>query len=326
MTFGPRFYQFLFGQRTGTEGQPAVSVASFQVDTAQAAISTLPAGLEVDVSLGAVLAATVLSCEVGCASTAIVEDTNVEQGEQGAIPCGSDQESAAGTLSSTHREVVRACGELSATTLVRAGAVDPLLVALRLLAPLQTQRVHILFASVASPPEVTSDESIFSLRGTWGLVSQPTAAQRAAGWGRERGQDSRSPAQKAADFASLVRLWELLKLDPTLSQRQLQVGPQFVLALVRAAGAPQLADQLASQLSALVEEEGPTLRGSAVAGLAGVPPRKRGELIAQLHVLCRLRGDTPLLETPEQLESYLNLSCEGLLDALVAAWENGDYA
>eukprot|EP00966_Prymnesium_polylepis_P218886 5065387-Prymnesium_polylepis.1 len=269
VTFGPRFYRFLFG-----EEQPTVSVASFKVDKAQAAISTLPTGLELDITLGAVLAATLLSCEVGCAGNTSVEDDI----EQGGIPCGPDLNAAAGALSVTHREVERACGEISATALVRAGAVDPLLVALRLLLPLETQHVHMLFASAASPPEVTSDESIFSLPGTWGLGSQPTAVQRAAGWGRERGQDARSLRQKAGDFASLVRLWELLKLDPTLSQRQLQVGPQFVLALVRAAGAPQLAEHLESQLSALVEVEGPTLRGSAVAGLAGVPPRRRGAM------------------------------------------------
>ena len=65
--------------------------------------------------------------------------------------------------------------------------------------------------------------------------------------------------------------------------------------------------------------EGPSLKGGAVAGLAGVPPRRRGELMAHVHVLCRLRGEAPELHTAEQLRGYLAACGVGAAE-LEAAW------
>ena len=50
-----------------------------------------------------------------------------------------------------------------------------------------------------------------------------------------------------------------------------------------------------------------------------MPPHLRGLLIAQLHVLCRLRGEAPELHTPEQVREYLERR-GGLLEGLRAAW------
>jgi hypothetical protein len=44
-------------------------------------------------------------------------------------------------------------------------------------------------------------------------------------------------------------------------------------------------------------------------------------VIAQLHVLARLRGDAELeLSEPEQLRAYLDETCEGLLTKLYGEW------
>lgn len=50
----------------------------------------------------------------------------------------------------------------------------------------------------------------------------------------------------------------------------------------------------------------------------------RGLLIAQLHVLCRLRGDGELqLQTADELTDYLSERCDGLLGLLQAEWWDG---
>ena len=58
------------------------------------------------------------------------------------------------------------------------------------------------------------------------------------------------------------------------------------------------------------------LPGAAVAGLPEVPPHMRGTLIGMVHVLCRIRNESPELETPAQLRSYLQGECDGLLAKL----------
>ena len=85
------------------------------------------------------------------------------------------------------------------------------------------------------------------------------------------------------------------------------------------------AERLAAQLQ-LLRSPGPTIKGAAVAGVPGVPPHLRGLLIAQLHVLCRLRGDTERFDTPEQLVHYLSVTCDGLLARLHDEWWEGGWA
>ena len=66
-------------------------------------------------------------------------------------------------------------------------------------------------------------------------------------------------------------------------------------------------------------EEGARI-GGAVAGLPEVLSHLRGRMIAAVHVLTRLRGDVPFVETPERLRSYLETDCEGLLTNLADKW------
>ena len=74
----------------------------------------------------------------------------------------------------------------------------------------------------------------------------------------------------------------------------------------------------------LLNSPGPSVNGRAVADVAGVPPHLRGMLITQLHVLCRLRGESPPLDTADEVERYLERSCGGLLTALRTEWWEGD--
>ena len=62
------------------------------------------------------------------------------------------------------------------------------------------------------------------------------------------------------------------------------------------------------------------LPGSAVAELPEVPPHLRSQLRAQVHVLCRLRGEAPALHTSAQLREYLQAGCGGLLSRLTGEW------
>ena len=92
-----------------------------------------------------------------------------------------------------------------------------------------------------------------------------------------------------------------------------------MLGLLGAAGQPGLASSLRRQLDVLASTPPAAISGAAVARLDGVPPHLRGPLIAQLHVLCRLRGQAPTLESAEELSSYLG-RCGGLLEKLEAEW------
>ena len=63
------------------------------------------------------------------------------------------------------------------------------------------------------------------------------------------------------------------------------------------------------------------INGKALVGLPKIPPPLRGLVIAQLHVLARLRGDAELeLSQPEQLRAYLDERCDGLLTKLYGEW------
>jgi len=97
-----------------------------------------------------------------------------------------------------------------------------------------------------------------------------------------------------------------------------------VLALLATRCAPSTVERLRGRVAAL-SVPGPSIRGAAVAGVEGLPARRRGEFIAQLQVFCRLRGDTPELHTAEQLSEYLQ-SYDGLLTQLRAAWEEEAHA
>lgn len=124
----------------------------------------------------------------------------------------------------------------------------------------------------------------------------------------------------AAEFAALQRCWELLKLDPAQATRRLATGHRFVLALLATRCAPSTMARLEERVKLLSAAPGPTIDGRAVAETQGVPPHLRGHLIAQLHVLCRLRGEAPELRTAAQVHAYLETRCRGLLTRMRAEW------
>ena len=120
----------------------------------------------------------------------------------------------------------------------------------------------------------------------------------------------------------MERLWAALKLDPALtSQRPLEVGPNFVLALLESQPTVTAhAARLQQHVKILQQASGPTtILGSAVAALPEVPPHLRAQLMVQIQLLCRLRNEAPTLETAADVRAYLQ-SCDGLLSKLTGEW------
>jgi hypothetical protein len=326
----------------GLEGD-GFSYDNYDGAAVRAAAATLVLGLEADASVGAVLAASVLTCALMRSSTAMAfsETTNqpleavtgagaaddpTGEGDERTAEGGITHAATARTLAAAAREVERVCDRLQATGAMRRAATEPLALAARLLEPADVDGCHMLFAAAGSSAVATSSGLAATLPALDGLrkgVVEPSKAQIAAGWGRER-QPQRPLEHRAEDFSRMTQMWELLKLEPTLGrQRRLEVGPRFVLALLCMLGEADAASTLLGHLEQL-DREGPlVVSGAAVAGLPSVPPHRRGQFIRQLHVLCRLRGQTPSLETVEQLTAYLD-SCGGLLEELeLEWWEDG---
>jgi len=68
---------------------------------------------------------------------------------------------------------------------------------------------------------------------------------------------------------------------------------------------------------ATLRRAGPDVSGKC---LDGVPNHLRGATLAQLHVLCRLRGEAPTLHEAGALRAFLADGCGGLLGRLDAEW------
>ena len=130
----------------------------------------------------------------------------------------------------------------------------------------------------------------------------------------------------AEAFAALVHLWDTLKLDK-IQQGKRGTGylPAFVLALARARCAPASAAALERRLAAL-SAPGPEISGKSLVGVELLPPHMRGQLMSQLHVLCRLRGEAVPLVQSEQLVQYLAGPCDGLLERLYDEWYEEEEA
>ena len=347
------------GSSSSGGGGATMRLGRFDGDKARAVAAYLPAGISEDATLGAVLAASLLSCGVvaggedddgGLAGSAGSGGRGADrrQGAEAAATTFEEAEAtseaaatseggggdgasstlvapAAAALATALHEVEQACDGLRAPTAMRQAAVEPLAVATRLLEPLEVTGLHQLFAQAAGER--------LGGGGSGGGAAALSVPRRVAPAAAAEGDatpasylSSLSPASspdgiaRAHDFAMMVRVWELLKLDPSNAKRQLEVGPRFALALLGMPSAETSA--IASQLEAHVEllmrtGAGPTaLPGAAVAGLPEVPPHMRGTLIGMVHVLCRIRNESPELETPAQLRSYLQGECDGLLAKL----------
>ena len=342
------FGDALFGGPSSDTRRLSVTMG-FDAMRMHAAAAALPPDDELcaDGVVGGVLAAALISCDLRrCEPELMALESTVDAHAQraGAMREGSrvdvfgacglslmlqpdyeltDAEAADVALISL-REARRACDGLCASSAMRQAVVEPLSIIVRMLQPPTPLGHHYLFADAANDPRLAT---VLSPQPMGGLDDDPVSQENAESSSNAKttqqqssGSCARSWAQAGAEgFASMVRLWDVLKLDPTLSQRQLQVGADFVLALVQTRCTQRTADRLRAKLHVL-RSPGPTVRGAAVAGVPGVPPHLRGLLIAQLHVLCRLRGETLDFETPEALITYLSDDCDGLLGRLQDEW------
>lgn len=288
----------------GEQLEESLSVTNgFTPEAMREMARALPAGLGADAQLGAVLTAAVVACDLRANGpcTARFGDADLQAlglGESAleaacvlaGPPCYeghceddemSDEQMGA-CLDISRAEVERACAGLQASTQTTQAAVGSLRVASSLLGTPRPLGHHALFAA-------------------------------AGGFGEDF-----APAD-AADFAATLRMWELFKLDPAQARRRLEVGSSFVLALLRTRCAPSTVRRLEERVR-LLSAAGPSLRGQAIAEVEGVPPHLRGQLMAMLHVLCRVRGEAPELHTAEQVSAYLEVKCGGLLTRLRAEW------
>jgi hypothetical protein len=296
----------------------ALSVTlGFDACAMRAAAAALPEDLEADALLGAVLSAAIVACDLQQHNpcTVSVDDDLEEACLLAGPPCdGACDESPisdwqmAACLEISTTEVQRACDDLQASAQMVQAAIAPLKVASALLCQPAVHEADSLFAAAAGS---AAGEAATAVGGRCGGVH---------GGGARVGLFGGSVS--ADEFASLLHLWERLKLEPSQTRRRLEVGSAYVLALLSTRCAPSTIDQLEAHVQ-LLSAPGPSIRGAAVVGMVAVPPRRRGELIARLHVLCCLRGETPELHTPEQLCDYLNVRGV-VLDTLTAAWLGED--
>ena len=313
------FGDALFGgpPADGGELPERISVtAGFDSEAMRTIARALPEEMSADGRLGAVLAAAIISCDLRvngpCAVTLsedgsddgddddLLEDECAIAGPPSngvgcsAYPPACDAQMRA-CLEISTAEVRRACEGLGVSQAFVNAAEVPLVVAESLLRPPNAQGQHAIFAAAAAA--VTS---------------------------------SVASSVDGDEFAALQRTYELLKLDPAHVKRRLEVGNDYILALLRTRCAPETHErfrrhvQLLSEPATAPSEGG--VSGKAVAALEGVPPHLRGSLMSQINVLVRLRGDRPVLGTMQQLEDYLETRCDGLLSRLRAEWvdESGE--
>ena len=331
------FGDALFGGQPGSDTCPSyerVSVAEgFDCGAMRRIADALPDDIGADARLGAVLAAAIVSCDLRANGPCVLSITDGElfdacnqagppkfswlaasddaaddddgAAADGAVPrclrpdmaasaasaaeTRTEDDSMRAAASISLAEVRRACDGLSASTSTVLASAAPLELAAALLRPLNTYGQHEIFAAAVVPSTGASG-------------------------------DAHDGAMLDGDgFVALLQMWELLKLDPSQAARRLDVGADFVLALLRTRCSPATMRQLEARL-AVLSRDGPRLNGKAVAGLEGVPPHLRGTLLAQIHVLCRLRAETPLLDTPERVAEYLDGHCNGLLSSVREEW------
>ena len=121
------------------------------------------------------------------------------------------------------------------------------------------------------------------------------------------------------EFAALVQMWDVLKIDKELQGRRAPgYNCDFILALARSRCDAQTAARLDSRLAQL-RAPGPPRSGKSLVGVPRRPPHLRGATLSQLHVLCRLRAaagapvPSSLQGTPELL-AFLDDGCGGLLE------------
>ena len=333
------FGDALFGGPDDDPDERLSIVDGFDPSRMRRAAAALPPEVRDDASIGALLGASLFSCELrpcdegsnfvvcmpelspleaDARSAAAADGAGWDGSEKNLGPShwglarsvsaiGLDNEAAAAALISS-AESVRVCDGLCASTSMRQASTEPL----QLIAALLTRRLY-------PPPPLGLHGLVAAAANLQAHLSEDTPGAAPASYAAVDFAD----AADANNVASLVHTWELLKLDPSMAQRKLEAGPDFVLAMMRTRCAGDTAAYFEAQVR-LLRRAGPTVAGRAVAGLDGVPPHLRGHLISTIQVLCRLRGEAPLLETTEALIDYLEGTCGGLLSKLRKEWWEAD--
>ena len=273
------------------------------------------------------------AAEVAAAEAAVraVERTLKQVWQAQAAEAEAAEAEAAAADRAAHARLQRAlvavraaCDGLRASSATRHAAEAPLARAAALLEqPPPPRADHALFCAAVGAagawPARGGTSGLHRMAGRVGTAppagseSAESAAAAGAGSGRE--------------FGALVRMWRVQKLDPRLQAKQPFDASDFAVALARAARcAPATAARLEARL-ALLRTAGPRVSGGcfeAPAGGAVVPAHLRADTIAHLQVLCRLRGAAPRLETPADLEGFLDGACGGLLASLRREWYDAD--
>lgn len=233
----------------------------------------LPLELSEEEALGSALAAAVFACRHEWPGE---REEPFPSGGEGTM---SDEEMADAVASraayAAMREISTACDGLCASNEVRAAAEIPLYAVSCLLKPAKTLGHHAIFAEAT--------------------------ASSCGG----------SPVVDADEFAALVHMWDMLKLDKVLQgKRTPGHSPEFIVELAAQRCAPSTAIQLRAGLQRLMVD-GPPISGSSLVGIPHMPNHMRGVVISQLHVLMRLRGESAVIEKPEQLVQILTERCGG---------------
>jgi hypothetical protein len=280
---------------------PLTNVSIIEDSRAQRLAIPLSLSLSVDSRIGVALVVAFLSCETN-------DNADMETGDERNAPS-----IIAARLGQTKRLVEAACDGLQTPTSIRRAAVDLLTITRRVLEPVPVLGLHTVFARAVP----------------WPTPLVPVSME-----------------DRAQQFATMVHLWEVLRLDPSSARRRKPApDPQLVIALLLAASivvsssasssssssAPDSALRFWEEATEAVRaiqadllllssssssNEGSSQLGSSVAGLPEVPPRLRAQVMAAVHVLTRMRGDAPTIHTSDELRTYLQSDCDGLLTKL----------
>lgn len=194
-------------------------------------------------------------------------------------------------------QVSIACDGLCASNEMRQAADSPLFCVSQLLSTKPPHGMHFVFARAAG---LTDSQG--GGRAVDGLVSV------------------------GAEFAALVSMWDTLKLEKVLQGKGMAgpgYRPKFITALASMRCSPETVERLDARLR-LLNRPGVVVSGRALVGVPRLPTHLRGVVISHLHVLARLRGDQFELNTPDELMSYMDERCKGLLSRLHEEWYEED--
>jgi hypothetical protein len=138
--------------------------------------------------------------------------------------------------------------------------------------------------------------------------------------------NSNNPSLAGQLFALHLAVWEILNLPKRLRY------PSNDVVVHMLKSSPNQEDRtcgffVEAALHHFQSSKCASLSGEAVCGISAVPPSRRGEVLSRVAVLCMLRnfaGD--LNATPTAMLDYLQLDCNGLIDAMKTSMSAGGFS